>query len=528
MAGCQSDTGSPVTPGLSRAPQQIFPFGIWSNKGFSIDSASSMWVLHEDVDKSGDLALTDDFNGEVSTLATAFVKANRSVAATDGVIRLVVFDLNGTVPDFQTDIKADGVYYPSGMYFCRHPSVEVTYFREPGAPEGHLGIHVIWSQLTGMGLDVDWELFYQYYHFIVDENGINWTPAGSFLPTTLLASSSPIDDDIEPDLSVDARNGSLLTVYVKTDEPDNTFYQIMAMQGVIQPATPAFWNPIEYPVPSGPPHLEKGFPKIDVGLIDMTFTPPFIERNTAVAVWSEWDENLGNFQVWYAEADPLNPGSITSMQLTYSQNFTVGPYEYEVWDVLPSVDIPAPSSRSSVNPNLQAVICYSGMDVREWYGVRYVYDTRVHCRITPDIVTDFLLKGDPGHDANPDMIEARVPEVACHQMNDLLAPDQWFGVAMQATYGMSGQGRTYLATWKYHVDMTGVVQMNTSFLDEWYYPFAYPYWSLDHPATGPTLCLREYVIPSTPDNQIFGVGWINDIGNEPQEVMLGQGTITIY
>ncbi len=452
-----------------------------------------------------------------------------SQPAEDAVIRLIVFDLEGTIPpDLQCNIQAEGVY-PPGQYFCRHPSVEVTYYRENGADVGHLGIHVVWAQFTGLIFPVegDWELFYKYFHVPVYETGIDWNDVTDYPVTPILTAGGLIDDEIQPDLAVDAVNGSMFVVYTKTDEPENTFYQIMVVQGVIHPEGPVFWNQVEYPVPSGPPGAEKGFPKIDVGRINTTYTAPFAERNTAVAVWSEWDPHLQNFQVWHATADPLNPGSIVSMQLTYSENFIIGPHIYEIWDILPSVDIPAPSSRSGINANLQAVICYSSMDVRRVGQEIYTYDTSVHCRITPDIMNDFLLRGDAGHDGASDFIEAWVPEVALHQMNDLLADYQWYGVAMQASVGMTGEPDTYVATWKYQVDNLGNVGIPSLEPEgDWNPGGDYPFWSFDHPATGPTLCLRYFEPLMLVEDQGFGLGWINGGPFDPSEVWLGEGTIT--
>lgn len=479
----------------------------------------------------GDLAVTDSFfDPPVSPMVTAFVKANRADAAEDAKIKLIVFDMDTPSPP-QPDIHVDlAAPYPipgTNDYFCRHPAVQVTYFHAPQTPLGYIGIHVVWSQWVGTLQDGSWELFYKFIRVFVDQSGIQWNLLNTdeFPVFPLSPGGTPLDE-IQPDLAVDAENSSMFVIFLQTLEPDNPFYNIFVQQGVIFPDMPLHWNLGLYFIPSGPPEVEKSFPKIDVGWINTDPGQPSLKRNTAFAVWSEWDLLLENYQVWYAMADPLNPGSIITNRLTDSENGTEPGHEFKNCNILPSVDIPAPSSASGIYANMQAVICYEGMDLLP-NGM--VLEQRVYCRITPDLTTEFLLRGDDDHYWIMDAVEARVPEVACYQMNNLGATEQWFGVAMQASVGMCipPDLETYTGSWSYQVSEGGIVSLSDQ-LHEWS-TVAYhqdPFWSLEHPATGPTICLRGFAVGEPIANQRFGLGWINGMpGAQPDEVWLGEGTI---
>ena len=523
LAGCHSDTDNPVTPGVNRSPQAFTPLAMWDDSGYSLDSASSMWIDPVSPIQPGDLAVSDFFGViEISPLATAFVKANGCVEAEDAVINLVAFDLIGTQ---SADLNVDLAFDSDVDFFCRHPSVEVTYSHNLLTDEGHLGIHVVWSQWTGSGVNGFWALYYKYFHMLVDINGIDWDiDPGEYVISQIVTGVSLLDN-IQPDLAVDAENGQLLVIFTQTNEPENTFNEILALQGVIQESTPVFWNANVYQVSSSLPIYVKTFPKIDVGLINTVPLVPAFTENLAVAAWSEWDPIFENFQIWYAVADPLDPNSIMSMQLTFSENGISGDdTPYEDWDFLPSVDIPAPSSASDEHPNLQAVICYEGADiVRDGQEIT-VNEQRVYCRITPDVLTEFLLRGDDDHNWG-DYIEARVPEVACYQMNDPGLDYQWFGVAMHMTVGMHEQDfETYTGSWSYQVDGMGYVIPPPNFEYDWYTGNTSPFWTTDHPATGPTLCLRDTETGPLIRDQVFGLGWIQGV-NTPDYVGLAQGSI---
>jgi len=528
MAGCHTDTNSPVTPGIGRIAQDMHPLGNWSEYGYSIDSASSMYVHHLDPNQNGDLAYTDTVGGEpVVPIATAFVKANQDTQGPGSVIRFAAWQTNLTppyYPNYQVSLAMDLL----NENYCRHPSVEVVYVPANGGSEGYLGFHIVWSQWRGPSYpdEGNWELFYKFIYFPVTSGGIQWGSAvGVYDPIEPIDFPSSNElDEIQPDLSVDAENGSLLVVFTQTDEPYNSIYNIIVVQGVIHATTPAFWNPSPYFIVSGPQESEKGFPKIDVGRINTDPANPLLMELRAVAVWSEWDPGLENFQVWYTEADPTNqPLYVPGMQITFSVNGDT----YESWDFLPSVDIPAPSSASNVYANMQAVICYESSDVVRIGQNLTFNEQRVNCRITPALGQEFLIMGDDNHEY-ADLSEARVPEVACYQMNDLFAEQQWFGVAMHASCGdiITGEIFIYTGAWTYNVDEYGGVHMALDPISYWYEddPDEYGYWSYKHPATGPTISLRYTTPLWEPLDQRFGIGWI-DGDTSPSAVEVAQGTI---
>jgi len=541
MAGCHTDTGDPLSPNTARESQIFTPIGQWGTEGYCLDSASSIWVAPTPLDDfklPGDLAVSDTFNTptEVSPLASAIVKANRSDADPDARIQLIAFDMNMNplVADLLTQFAADPAGIGADQYWCRYPTVEVAYIHEPDQDTGYIGFHVAWSQWTGTGESGDWSLFYKFIYVEVNSAGIDWEHPIEFTATEIYFPASDIFDEIQPDLAIDPFNRQMLLTFIQTNEPGNSFYSLITLQGVIHPKSPVIWNGIAYIIPSLSAESQKANPKIDVGLMNPRADQPMVLENTAVVTWTEYVETLDNYQIFYASANPLDPGSITTQQITFSENF-FHEYEqefYESWNMLPSVNIPSPSSKSDVNANMQAVIAYERADVRwgfednEW---KWLFKGQhVLCQVTPQLGTEFILRGDDTHWYIMDADEARTPEVACYQMNDPTSEYQWFGVAMQGSTNLGGAYdlETWTGAWTYQVDVNGSVFVPNQPLNLWLTYQITPYWSNEHPHTGPTMCLRHYDLLDPIVEQVFALGWVEGV-TEPTAIQLSHGTIKI-
>ncbi len=457
-----------------------------------MDSASSIWA-HPVPDgiTPGDIAVSDPGLGDVSTLATAFVKHGSSGAPSE--IDLIVFDEGGEFPRYLDTFSAPELMTGYHDPLCRYPAVEVTYSRNEGVNAGILVVEVIWSQLTNLEAP-HWDLYYHQVSFRVFADGIWWfLPMES--PIVQIESTASGFDEFQPDLSVHAESGDLYAVFNRRDPTDPTLDKIYAVRhpdwGQVMKWSPLWAMPYKI---CGSDARPRSAPKVDAGPVELDEGIP-VPR--VAATWSElYDEHT--WQVWYNDWDPGNPGtpSQTAEPVTQYAMYRV--------NALPQIDITPDSSGIH-----QAVIA--------WFHCRWVltpepahYDEfAVWMTATPDI-DDFT--------AIPET--SICPDVACYQMSD---PDEhWFGLSYYLPAGeepwlVRAHRFTFSVDWETEsVTITPV--FSTDVLG------SNGRWNLDNPFTGSTLNLR---IPDDDDleSSNFGIGWVDKEDGDEFMAYLSAGTI---
>jgi hypothetical protein len=535
LVGCKSDHNNPLDPGMGRIAQdfQGVPWG----SGLKLDSASSMWITDQPSypQLKGDLATYDDVCG-FSPLITVFVKALEGGAAPNSKIGVIAFDSEDDIPDLNATIAASTQEAHTTQFYCRYPSVEVTYAHDENSQAAYLEIHVVWEQVTGMDPDNSWDLFYKCINIPVDlEEGVQWDQVNiDKFPATHIHSATTDYHELGADLAVDAENGCLLVTFVKMTKdpypPDEC--KVWVMGGVIQDGTPATWVQNQWQVSDNSNYF-KATPKIDVGLMNLNPADPRTTTNIANIVWSQAIGVQGSdeegYEIWFAEAPPGDPGSLDPEPITTSTFYEGENYDYVTWDFLPSIDIPAPSSVCFRLPNHQAVICYNKSDYKIYPGAPNIQEKRIYCQITPALGNEILLAGDEDHSYTYlDMSEPVCPDVACYQMPEgLRSTKQWIGVAMydqKDGYGGSLALEPWTISYNFYVDSSGnVTEGATGF--SWYEDDStYTSWSPSVPSIGPTLCLRDTNYSPLIQYQTFGLGW-SEGASLPPATKLSSGDI---
>jgi len=455
-----------------------------------MDSASSIWACPVPVGITpGDIAVSDPGLGDVSTLATAFVKHGSSGAPSE--IDLVVFDEGGTT-QYSDTFSAPELSTGYPVPLCRYPAVEVTYSRRQGGDRGLLAVEVIWSQLTNP-LAPHWDLYYHriYFH-VTDPEGIWWEDFVLESQIVRIQSTASGFDEFQPDLCVHAESGDLYAVFNRRDPTDPALDKIYAVRhpyrGDVVKWSPYWETPYKI---CGDDARPRSAPKVDAGPIELD---EGITLPRVAATWSElYDEHT--WQVWYNDWDPVYPGtpSLTAEPVTQNAPGRV--------NALPQIDITPDSSLIH-----QAVLA--------WFYCRWDYaseqyvDFAVRMTATPDL-DDFT--------AIPET--SICPDVACYQMSD---PDEhWFGLSYYVPAGEDPWPvRTHRFTFSVDWETESVSIESMLSTDV---PDSNGRWNLDNPFTGSTLNLREPMSPL--EQSSFAVGWVDKEDGDEFMAYLSRGTI---
>ena len=519
---------------ITRQAQDFSDTYEWGSS-WNLDCASTVWIppLPTGVPNiiPGTIA-TFDSGLDASPLVTATVKADPGGLGSQIHLRLDDITMN-SAPDFERVFSAPPELTGlEGDPFCRHPTVEVAYWRvllfPPQPQEGRLMVYVVWSQLSKADDTENWDLYGMHYRFAVHPPpvGIDFDPIEEFGPYLVPGTQSWIPtwgDELEPDLALMA-NGDLLLAYMETKW--SVFHQANIM------AIRADWNEMN---PDLPPVMQTRYtvassynnypparnlaPSVDVGRVN-AFGP--MNQYTAVCVW--FMDFYGNpyppvtpYYVCGAHWNALSdqpPGQFDRFTLTTGEGIA---------DVLPKVDIAPPPNfpqPGSPDPFREAVIAWTHCDY-SWEQdppyTRHFSNPRIQMTVTPLLTAPFY---------EVPSVNGIAPDIACYERSSP-DQDQWFAVSF---YKGSDDGEmpwdwenTSIRSYSYD-ELFGIEPQYTTSID--YEP---AFWELEAPFTGSALSLRDpsqddVGNPPEPINDVFGASMIQGT-EECTSVWVSEGSI---
>ena len=493
IMGC-NEHNNPMDAGdsseIGRFGQGFITPSAWGT-AYSTDCATSFWALSvpsQDI-STGDIVYQDTGVGTNEFLATrAYVKDNNNQVQSEISLRLYqYFSANYFYDD---DFNGGG---DASNHLCQHPTVEVTYSREVEAEEGVLRVHVVWSEWNTSYETDNYDLYYRYLEFAVNDDGIGDDPTCD--ETEWLDFSDSTRDDILPDICVVPSVNDVCVVYQVGTDIKYSYHDYDDMD------SPDEW---ETPTTISSGSNPKWAPRCDGGRFSYdggTYTP----LGGVFAVWSEMvdDEDYENWQVYANECYNRDWAWLGAYRVSFS-----GMGDDEI-NYLPQVDILPQSSDIG-----EAVIVW---DNAQWEPHGEVF-TNYRVKITAT----------PYHTSCQEYLDyandCRGADVSCYQRweyDDMEEDYEWFAVSFQGFVPLSNYWQVRATSYSFY-DNGSDYTFNKE--QEAYILYSEGQWSFDYPGTAPSIALF-WPYNMTTTNKSFILSYIDTDGGSDFDAYRTSGDI---